>query len=970
MQERLYNVVSIMSSPSICNIKVFISYSHDSNQHKHRILALSDSLCADGIDCTIDQYETSPHEGWARWCNRMIEEANYVLVACTQIYEQRFKGTDTTKIGKGAKWEGAIITQELYEAQGRNVKFIPIIFTTEDKTYIPSILGGVTFYEVNTDEGYKFLCRHLTSQPAIPKPELGKLKSMPPLARKQDISSGYGGPQGNSHDGKDIDFIHLGPEKISLARLPSTSSELFGRDKELKILDEAWENPNTNIVSLIAWGGVGKTALINVWLSQIRNEQYRGAERVLGWSFYSQGASEKKQVSTDLFIASALEWFGDPDPNKGTPWEKGERLADLIKKKRTLLILDGLEPLQNPPGERQGQIRDSALKCLLRELANNNSGLCIITTRLEVDDIKDFAGKTVQNIHLDHLSSEAGAQFLGYLGAKGTFDELKNASIEFGGHALALSLLGRYIAIVYQGDIRQRDKIARLTDEQKQGGHARRVIESYEKWFEGTPELNILRIMGLFDRSADGGAIKALKSDPPIEGLTSELGELSDEKWHYALNNLRKARLLAKEEHHKPDTLDCHPLIREHFGEKVKVSNSAAWKEAHSRLYEFYKSQAKEYPNTMEEMIPLLIAVTHGCEADRHQEVLDEVLWRRVHRSNEHFILSKLGAFSANLAALSGFFHLPWIIPVEELSENAKDHVLGEVGYCLQAAGRIAEAVQPIQVALESRIAHKDLENASRNANNLSDVYSIIGNLEQALYYAEKSVRLADDSGNKSLSIVQLTTLANTLKSKGCMDDAMAAFRKAELMQRKIDRKTPFLYSLQGFQYCDLLLNQKKYQAVLTRAGQAIKVAKQNNWPLMIALDHLSLGKAYLLQAQVEKTHDFRKATDHLNQAMEGLREWESQEYIPLGLLARAELYRVRGDFNLANDDLHEIMNIAERCNMGIYQADCHLEYARFYLSMGEKGKARERLDTAKKMIEKMGYHLRDNDVTEIEGRL
>ncbi len=208
----------------------------------------------------------------------------------------------------------------------------------------------------------------------------------------------------------------------------------------------------------------------------------------------------------------ALEWFGDSDPNKGTPWEKGERLADLIKKKRTLLVLDGLEPLQNPPGEKQGKIKDPALQCLLRELAINNSGLCIITTRLEVDDIKDFVGKLVQNFPLEKLSSEAGAQFLQYLCVKGTEDELEQAVVEFDGHALALSLLGRYLAIVYQGDIRQRDKIARLTDEQKQGSHARRVIESYEKWFEGGPELDILRIMGLFDRSADGGAIKAVRA--------------------------------------------------------------------------------------------------------------------------------------------------------------------------------------------------------------------------------------------------------------------------------------------------------------------------------------------------------------------------------------------------------------------------------------------------------------------------
>ncbi len=62
----------------------------------------------------------------------------------------------------------------------------------------------------------------------------------------------------------------------------------------------------------MAWAGVGKTALVNVWLNKIGGEQYRGAERVYGWSFYSQGATEQKQISTDLFIVSALEWFGDP----------------------------------------------------------------------------------------------------------------------------------------------------------------------------------------------------------------------------------------------------------------------------------------------------------------------------------------------------------------------------------------------------------------------------------------------------------------------------------------------------------------------------------------------------------------------------------------------------------------------------------------------------------------------------------
>ncbi len=163
-------------------------------------------------------------------------------------------------------------------------------------------------------------------------------------------------------------FVPLPPDKISLAKLPSTNPDLFGREKELAMLDRAWDNPKINLMSLVAWGGVGKTALVNVWLNQIARSHYRGAERVYGYSFYSQGAAEGKQASADLFIATALAWFGDPEPDKGSPWDKGERLAELIKRQRTLLILDGVEPLQYPPGEMEGRLKDPGLQCLLREL--------------------------------------------------------------------------------------------------------------------------------------------------------------------------------------------------------------------------------------------------------------------------------------------------------------------------------------------------------------------------------------------------------------------------------------------------------------------------------------------------------------------------------------------------------------------------------------------------------------------------
>ena len=73
------------------------------------------------------------------------------------------------------------------------------------------------------------------------------------------------------------------------------------------------------------------------------------------------------------------------------------------------------------------------------------------------------------------------------------------------------------------------------------------------------------------------GALEALKAPPPILGLTSELQSLSSADLQEALANLRDARLLAPADPDRPDTLDCHPLIREYF-ERLKAENPEAWR--------------------------------------------------------------------------------------------------------------------------------------------------------------------------------------------------------------------------------------------------------------------------------------------------------------------------------------------------------------------------------------------------------
>ena len=274
--------------------------------------------------------------------------------------------------------------------------------------------------------------------------------------------------------GTRIPRARRGPKKVSVARLPITGSDVFGREEDIAFLDAAWANQDVNVVTIVAWAGVGKSTLVNHWLGRMAAEHYRSAQLVFGWSFYRQGSSGGTS-SADEFLEAALTWFGDPDPRIGTAWEKGERLAKLISHRRTLLVLDGLEPLQNPPGPQEGRLRDPSLQALLRELAAFNSGLCVITTRLPIADVADHERSSAPRRDLEQLSSDAGAKLLRALGVKGDQAELRSASDEFSGHCLALTLLGSYLTDAYNGSIRCRKEVSEhLSHDVRQGVHARK----------------------------------------------------------------------------------------------------------------------------------------------------------------------------------------------------------------------------------------------------------------------------------------------------------------------------------------------------------------------------------------------------------------------------------------------------------------------------------------------------------------
>jgi len=772
----------------------------------------------------------------------------------------------------------------------------------------------------------------------------------------------------------------LPAEHLDITRWPKTEFELFGRQQELARLDQAWQSAATNVISFVAFGGVGKTTLVNKWLEKMRWDNYRGSQKVFAWSFYSQGTNELV-TSADVFINTALQWFGDQNPQAGTPWDKGKRLANLIRQQKTLLLLDGLEPLQSGHDIEKGKIKDAALHTLVAELASSNNGLCVITTRENVAEIDRYAAWCEQ-INLEHISPEAGCALLRVRRVQGTDEELERLSGAFGNHALALTLLAEYLRQFEGHPAAKGFAIPDLEVPEAKGRHARRLMEAFAQQFSpasGTgAELELLQVLGLFNRPAPREAIARVMQAPAISGLTDGLAKLDEAEWLRLLHKLREVKLLAREYQHRPDTLDCHPLVREHFGEKLRQQNPAAWQEAHSRLYEYYKNlPAKELPDTLEEMEPLFAAVAHGCQAERHQEALLDVFWKQIRRGNEGYDVHKLGAFGADLSALSNFFEVLWSQPASGLKDADKAVVLSWAGFALRALGRLREAAQPMQAGIELQAKRKDWKNAASAAGNLSELYLTLGEVSQAVASARQSVDFADRSGDGFQKESKRTSLADSLHQSGELTEAQPLVREAEAMQQQRRPEYPYLYTILGFRFCDLLLSQGQYQEVQQRARQTIEIAKRNHWLLHIALDKLSLGRAFLLEAtdrSFAATGQYiTQARDYLQQAVTGMRESGEQIWLCRSLLERAAFYRLQNEFAPAWADLEEAREIAERGEMKLFLADYHLEAGRLK-SKEQKAKskrqAEEHLAIAKEMIEEMGYGRRKAEVEELQRKI
>jgi len=166
---------------------VFISYSHDSPEHKAWVLKFATDLRSNGVDAILDQWDLSPGQDIVAYMNSGIINSNRVLVICTEEYLRKAEAG----LG-GVGYERLILTAELVQNIDTR-KFIPIVRNVSRPNKVPIFLGPRAYVDFSREQTYQekltellaeILGSRSTAKPPIgPNPFSGSAPTSPTPTR-------------------------------------------------------------------------------------------------------------------------------------------------------------------------------------------------------------------------------------------------------------------------------------------------------------------------------------------------------------------------------------------------------------------------------------------------------------------------------------------------------------------------------------------------------------------------------------------------------------------------------------------------------------------------------------------------------------------------------------------------------------------------------------------------------------------
>lgn len=711
----------------------------------------------------------------------------------------------------------------------------------------------------------------------------------------------------------------------------SRQPDFVGRTKELAEITAWYKSQGVRIGALVAWGGEGKSAIARRWYDEMQNNAVR-PDRVFWWNLY-------KRPDLNGFIDALYKYLGGDLALTTNTWAKVDGIKDMLQNVECLLVLDGLEVMQNNTRDNDfGKMLNPEFGELLRGIADSRCrGLCLITSRIAPKELEPYKDHSFKELHIEGLEPPAARELLRKKGVTASDEEMNLLIENFKGHALSIYSVGEYVKRYYDGQIVcVLDLKYVIVDEASRFEAIKHLFERYEKSMTEA-ERAFLMLFSLFRTDVTKREfIGFFRKKITTSKLNRKLTNISMNDFTDVVDGLVNWGLIACDESTK--SYSAHPLVKKYFESLFEDKDRKAY---HKAIYEHIDTYAKNLPDTIEEMKPLFEMVYHGCKAMMYHDVCMQIYRDRINRGNEFYLTKKLGAWETKFGCVRNFFPDGDITkPPLVTNWRIQSWLMNEAALILQVTGRPSVAVALLIKKTNMQIEYGDWVNASVGYLNLSDLDYRTGRLADSLASANLSIEYSSKVEYKQNQAQSIAYRANAESLMGDIEAAERDFKCVDNLQRIIHSDRNALYSNRGIWYAEFL--------IAIGDGQTARKITELNLEICngeLINDVSCCHRVLSTLDRMDGLHD--EAAGHITEAIRLARQI-GVPYLEIeALIERGRLNLAKSEFPAAIIDSDAVIKHVDRTTFELYRPDGLIIKAHALKAQGHTKEAREAAQSA-----------------------
>jgi tetratricopeptide (TPR) repeat protein len=761
------------------------------------------------------------------------------------------------------------------------------------------------------------------------------------------------------------------PPTPYLAHPYALQENFTGRIRERKMLTAWFANGRRPVLTLSAMGGMGKSALVWVWLQRdvleqplpgltddpphaesLRMPEAKRPEGILWWSFY------QSEASFIIFLDHALGYFGrgslDPAAMPSTH-DKVRKLLSLLEEHCFLVVLDGFERELRAyaslsavyHGDQvaldvQGDFRACtdvhAANFLRWAAALPLKSRLLLTSRFPPLELDDLAGS--QRKDLTALDPADAVAFFYAQGVEGTRKEIQAVCKTSGYHPLTLRLLTGMIAKDPNrpGDIAAMAGYNLIEDLVPRERHV--LALAYDAM--GQPLQELLSRLSAF-RSPVEYKVAAMLS--PF-GSKRQLG--------LAFSELAQRGLIFFDK--ETWRYDLHPIVRAYAYDRLSDKEAI-----HEQLRDYFA--AVPMPDLdliarIEDLSPLIELYHHTVCAGQYDQAAE-----LFHDYLADPLYYRFGAYRTEIdllrALLSDDPKLSAFQPVAEEPDSdrsrlprltdpgAQAWVLNALASSYICSGQPGRAMPLLRTHDVLQTELGDTISLTVGLENLARVQFELGELKLAEETLRRSIEWGRENEELDIEASGRTDLGRLLAYRGAFDEAGLELDAA--LDRQIKAGKTQSQLLSWIHRAQLALLMGIPEVALDAANTALEMAEEASTPSQFAYSARSLvWSRWLLGAAHLEQGDLVEAETQLNQALTDCRYIDLVELEPDILLSLARWHHAGGDREQAQECAEEALSIASRSEYRLKEAELHCFLAHVRLDAGQAAEAQRHAEVAR----------------------